>query len=144
MGFSGRVVKQVQEPRWLSIAATQRLFFFFFFFKYRPKPFSSHPQSQMVSVDRSHSGASIKTTLVQVLSGLERNPSTLMQSLYQFITRHCTPPRLPSPASLLVNIKSCIIYYLRSGGWGELMNILEEEGKKWHPLSSLEPIIKIC
>lgn len=131
----------------LNSGHSKTFFFFLLFIQVPTKPFSSHPQSQMVSVDQSHSGATIKTTLVQVLSGLERNASTLMQSLYQFITRRCAPPRLPSPASLLVNIKSCIIYYLRSGGreeGEELMNILEEKGKKWHPLSSLEPIIKIC
>lgn len=95
-----------------------------FIFLAQAEAFPTHPQFHAVSVDLSHSGASIKTTLLQVLSGLGRNASTLMQSLYQFITQCSSPPRLPSSASLLVNIKSCIIYYLRAG---KLMNILKKK-----------------
>lgn len=99
---------------------------------------STYPRLQMVSVTLSQSGTSIKKTLVQVLSGLGRNASTLMPSLYHFITHSCLP-RFPSSSPQLVNIKSCIIYYLRAG---KLMNMFKK--KRRHPLSNLEPIIKIC
>lgn len=59
---------------------------------------STDPHFQMVSVTLSQSGTSIKKTLIQVLSGLGRNASMLMPSLYHFITHSCLP-RFPSSSS---------------------------------------------
>jgi len=60
----------------------------------------------------SQSGTSIKKTLIQVLSGLGRNASTLMPSWYYFIT-HSGLPRFPSSPPRKYHIKYHILFKSR-------------------------------